>query len=537
MDIDESDPDFPDDYTQTEGDEPTTIDVLVDQDVFAGNDGYAPPPCDLHLEHFCSVRQMVMASDCLGKVVQMVFEYTGAGCQASSNNQSKDKCESTDMGDGDLGDLEDVILIKDPNKAAAPDLASREAHVILTALGDDLGSETILKVIGSSQIVQTLTIHTSCSQPLKVGDQYGSLRLVELTSTLGGTVGEQELPPTSHCSFEMMIPSCEILGKPASLTFLYSGGGCQDSANQQGDKFGCIDNPNGLAPGDFVDINITKDADKLSWQQSLDEQGHILITFAHRDQKFGSETKFDLIGTAGTQSLNIHTSCSRPLALSDMFGSLTLIGYNGNQQGTTVEYTYEITNSGPVAVVELEVADDRLGNVDCSETLEIGEKTTCGATAVYTEVGTYVNTLTVAGHGQAGQRCQAQASATVEALPPPPCEISAGPISLKKKNVEWTLVNTGRRNATIQSISLSWPSVMGNLKKVKRGGKTISRAEFAPPYATITTFVGSASDRSLPRGKTDKLKFEFSNESASSAQDYSIELTFEEECFVTTTPQ
>ena len=41
--VDETDPQFPAGYTQTEGTDPTTVTAVAGQNTIAGNDGYAPP--------------------------------------------------------------------------------------------------------------------------------------------------------------------------------------------------------------------------------------------------------------------------------------------------------------------------------------------------------------------------------------------------------------------------------------------------------------------------------------------------------------
>ncbi len=43
VDVDENDPQYPTDHTQTEGDDPTTVTAVSGQSTNAGNDGYAPP--------------------------------------------------------------------------------------------------------------------------------------------------------------------------------------------------------------------------------------------------------------------------------------------------------------------------------------------------------------------------------------------------------------------------------------------------------------------------------------------------------------
>jgi len=112
-----------------------------------------------------------------GKPQALVFEYQGnVACSASINTQPSDKwyCDGL-PGDGTVS----VGIIKDPNKIEIT------GSNVVTTLGDtvtltkiagakDFGAETQLNVGG-----QFLEFHTSCSQPLNVGDQFGSLKLIE----------------------------------------------------------------------------------------------------------------------------------------------------------------------------------------------------------------------------------------------------------------------------------------------------------------------------------------------------------------------
>ena len=64
----------------------------------------------------------------------------------------------------------------------------------------------------------------------------------------------------------------------------------------------------------------------------------------------------------GKETTKIHTSCSQPLAIGDVFGSLTIVGINGQDGGVDVTYQYVVTNNGaPVSSVE--VTDDLLGYI------------------------------------------------------------------------------------------------------------------------------------------------------------------------------
>ena len=67
--------------------------------------------------------------------------------------------------------------------------------------------------------------------------------------------------------------------------------------------------------------------------------------------------------------------------------------------GETVEYSFEVTNTGHVTLSDVSVADPKLGSVDCpSGPLLPGKTVTCTASYVVTQAdvdsGTVVNTAT-----------------------------------------------------------------------------------------------------------------------------------------------
>ncbi len=123
-------------------------------------------------------------SQCEGSVISMKLMYTGAGCDATSNTQSGlVTCE------GNAASLEPVdILVTNENGskvyADAKDLSLGDVFLVEAALaGDSKLAANSLAVIEYG--LETIKFHTSCSKPLDVGDQFGSLQVVELTTPNG----------------------------------------------------------------------------------------------------------------------------------------------------------------------------------------------------------------------------------------------------------------------------------------------------------------------------------------------------------------
>jgi len=147
--------------------------------------------CALEVAKTCFVAPP-SGDDCKGKVVSMVLEYTGLGCAASSNTQDAKKVSCG----GDAAGTEPVdILVVDKKKADRiyADVTGVYVgdSVVATAANaskDEFAGDTKVLIFDPSTgiLLEENVFHTSCSQPLNVGDQFGSMTLTELTTTEGG---------------------------------------------------------------------------------------------------------------------------------------------------------------------------------------------------------------------------------------------------------------------------------------------------------------------------------------------------------------
>lgn len=165
-----------------------------------------------------------------------------------------------------------------------------------------------------------------------------------------------ELIPSDECESVATPPNCDILGKPTSLTFLYTGASCLASQNDQAsDKWDCSGEP-GAQP---VSITIVKDSSTITVCPLNEIYVGDMVTVSAIESDMGSEIQLDL----GGQSLKIHTSCSQPLAVGDVFGSLELVKFNGKVSGAEVTYFYEVKNIGDDVVDITSVFDDMLGQL------------------------------------------------------------------------------------------------------------------------------------------------------------------------------
>ena len=132
--------------------------------------------------------------------------------------------------------------------------------------------------------------------------------------------------------------SC-LEGKPRELVFEYTGDDCDATTNYQEGKFDCSE-PNDPLSGDFpVQFVLTltgKDAGKVTVSPTtqvvtINDPDRNKVTFTATGSRLPSSTTFDIVHTPDgqetpvvLQSLDIHTSCSAPLAVGDQFGGVVL---------------------------------------------------------------------------------------------------------------------------------------------------------------------------------------------------------------------
>jgi uncharacterized repeat protein (TIGR01451 family) len=118
----------------------------------------------------------------------LVMQYTGDNCGATQHSQAAGKVTCS-------GDVDFMPLVRirasnssDPNNAGA--LVYHDANVMLGDLFEidatmagqtKLATDTWMHIFvaGGGPLLQTVKFHTSCSQPLNAGDQYGAAKLLD----------------------------------------------------------------------------------------------------------------------------------------------------------------------------------------------------------------------------------------------------------------------------------------------------------------------------------------------------------------------
>ena len=125
---------------------------------------------------------------------------------------------------------------------------------------------------------------------------------------------------------------CDQGDNPKTLTMIYTGEGCSaTNTTQQSDKYDC-DDFNGGPSGSSVYIVASEDSDgggKIYFSGSVALNGTFTADATKvGDDKFKSKTYFNIYKTQGgplLQRINMHTSCSAPIAAGDQIGSMFLL--------------------------------------------------------------------------------------------------------------------------------------------------------------------------------------------------------------------
>ena len=177
-------------------------------------------------------------------------------------------------------------------------------------------------------LLQSVEFHTSCSQPLLLGDQYGSVQLVEFFPD----VGQGTTPPVTD-------DICAQYAKAKVLTMLYTGDGPDaTSYSQAPGKVSVSGDPETTTPVRIVGSD-SEVPSKIYFDGIVSLGAAFVIDGANAgDTSLRSKT-FVLVydpapNGALLQTVEFHTSCSQPLVLGDQFGSVQLIGLvDKNGQG------------------------------------------------------------------------------------------------------------------------------------------------------------------------------------------------------------
>ena len=338
--------------------------------------------------------------DYFGKPLELTFQYTGGGEDATNTHQPEGKYSvSGDPNEAatvhilasSKGKLKDV----DPSNTffdGVVNLGDEFTLDVDNAGKDKFGSKTFIYILDpDDNLLQTVEYHTSCSAPIVLGDVIGGV-------TLSGYVGETgSATLNGDCTITACLDPCQTnvcdqFGKPLELTFQYTGGGedVTDTHQPEG-KYSVSGDPNEAATVHILASSKgkLKDVDPsntfFDGVVNLGDEFTLDVDNAGKD-KFGSKTFIYILDPDDNllQTVEYHTSCSAPIVLGDVIGGVTLTEYVGEGGMATLpeDPTIFASGSGPnftfvptqlgVYTVTFTVTDDDTGQDSTSLDVAIG---------------------------------------------------------------------------------------------------------------------------------------------------------------------
>jgi hypothetical protein len=357
----------------------------------------APPPPPV-----CAGIGDPVGTPCDAKLVEMILEYNGRTCQSPLPNPQNGEAACS----GDATGADNVSIVytgpfayKQKTSPASNINDGDRIRVSATWKGGLFPNQQF-RITDQSGVLQTVDFHVSCSQPLALGDQFGSLKLVGFTTKEGtqvelgtGNDGRLEacevplLPPKPHCTSDLTEITLVYIGNHLDL-------GCSVSNNQSGyaDCDGVAD------PGDPV--SVVMGSGLQADNTGPIEFGDLVTITPSSGSSLPTFTSLEVTGAGGSQDISFKTSCHKPLSLGDRFGSFVVYGMDRAEDGPitlggNVQYQYTVTNPNELPVDNVTVDDSELGQVTTGVTLDPGESQTFIATG--TLLGTTTNVATVSG--------------------------------------------------------------------------------------------------------------------------------------------
>ncbi len=384
-----------------------------------------------------------------------------------------------------------------------------------------LETNTYFKVysLGGS-LLQSVAFHTSCSQPIQLGDIYGSAQLVGFSNSSGAGGTLPEAPTGMGDDADTPPGPTANLGDTIQWTYVVTNTGNTplENAVVSDDVLGFVCNIPYLAQGDSESCVATGLADQFG--QYVNE-GDVV---AHSPQ-----------GVEVFDTDPAHYFVPEPCAVC---------------KGGTVELTFQYLGFNSARVTVYDDTSPKADKILFDSTLNPGDQFTItprpGQAKLNNDITIYVNGVFNAKvHTSCSQPIgpglisgdfeivNARSKDSGLMCPLNVCAPNAAAtIEIKDREVKWNIANNGDLGLEIRSISITWPQANGALDEIKRDADTIHKGDFQPPFALINSgWDGNAAKRTIKPGETDTLKFKFKN-NASTGGEYVIRIEFVQGCFV-----
>ena len=423
-------------------------------------DCLAPPPPPT-----CDPPTDPPGTQCDAKVVDMVLEYTGRDCQDPLPNPQNGaaSCDGDTTGATNVGIIYTGPFAYKQQISPSSNINDGDRIRVTSTWWGGLFPNQSYKITDDSGILQEVSFHTSCSEPLGLGDEFGPFTLVEMTTKNGsefvlddGSDGTADMcevplsPPKPHCTSDLesvtLVYIDDFLGEGCTVSNNQSGWATCEGVDSPGEPVSVIPGSGGLG------IEVDPETD-------IEFGDLVTITATSPDQELPWLTTLEVTGPGGTQDLQFKTSCYKPLSLGDRFGSFVVFGMDREDDGAItlggeIQYQYEVTNPSTTETVgNVAIDDSELGNIVSGETLLPLESKTFTQNA--TLFGTTTNVATATGDVN-GDICDPGVdSVTVDVLVPPQGSFTC---SCYQSMTEVTMIWDGTETVDV----LVWDGVPGS---------------------------------------------------------------------------
>jgi hypothetical protein len=297
------------------------------------------------------------------KLAELVLLYTGTN--TISHSQPNDKVSVT----GDPANENSITITagsesgKGGGTAATVTLTNVQVGDEVTIVMDRFPAsmELVLTSGTSGAILSTIIFHTSCSKPLLLGDEFGSVQVVGFTTQNGAT---GSFPVGSTCTDPpSTVDDCFVCGVGGGMhgkSGKGGAGGAGAKLDQLVLEYTGVNTLSHSQPDDKVSVTGDPANENGITISAGTESGHgkgggASATVILTNVQVGDAVAIDLdrfpasmqllltSGTSGAMLSTIifHTSCSQALSLGDEFGSVRVVGYTsqtgaiGTYSGTT----------------------------------------------------------------------------------------------------------------------------------------------------------------------------------------------------------
>jgi hypothetical protein len=528
----------------------------------------------------------------LGKPQKLTMRYTGDGPDATSHAQDAGKVEVT----GDPQDASPVRILA----SSKSDPTNRKAKTWCdetVSLGDTveidatkagasrLAGDTYVFVYSpGGELLQSVRFHTSCSQPLRIGDQFGSLELLGFVSESGGSASSGSgAGGDDDYGDDADEPTGPEIAVGGTVVWTY-----------------VVTNPGDVPLESIVvtDDNETPEDASDDFHPAAIEENGVNVGDADGDGQLDHGEQWlyraqDTVTEAG-QHRNVGAVVGTPVGggpeVRDSDPShhiapapqVNLCGELGKPKVLTMRYTGqgpEATSHAQdpkkVSVVgdpkgELNVrilassksdpANKKAkvwfnGTVTLGDTFDIdagnaGASRLAGDTYVFVykldgtllqsvrfhtscsqplRIGDQFGSLEIVGFvSEAGSSMGAAAAAAERQ--PATCEVLFGEATAKRRTLSFGVSNCTSETITLTRIIAAWPAANGRLKKIRLGSRTIlDKVRLSPPVEIASGWRGSDADRSIACGGTKTLTFEFESNASADLSGYDIQVGFQGE--------